>query len=120
MFFHNRQGYAPVLMESGCWTNDDPAAFGDRDAPQLSARVPPLLIIDSPLAGLGSTGLDQETSVRLMDTLISIADAPSSDGYACQVIAATNDPLPRADPSVQEIHIDDEQRFFDHAPVHTS
>ncbi|WP_406160478.1 transposase [Streptomyces sp. NBC_00882] len=28
-------------MESGCWTIDDPAAFGGRDAPQLSARVPP-------------------------------------------------------------------------------
>ncbi|MER5901087.1 DDE-type integrase/transposase/recombinase [Streptomyces mirabilis] len=33
--------YALVLMESGCWTIDDPAALGGRDAPQLSARVPP-------------------------------------------------------------------------------
>ncbi|MFG2795049.1 transposase [Streptomyces sp. NPDC048419] len=28
-------------MESGRWTIDDPAAFGGRDAPQLTARVPP-------------------------------------------------------------------------------
>jgi hypothetical protein len=28
-------------MESGCWTIDRPAAFGGRDAPQRSARVPP-------------------------------------------------------------------------------
>ncbi|WP_032769645.1 hypothetical protein [Streptomyces sp. CNS654] len=82
------------------------------------ARVPPLLIIDSPLAGLGATGLDQDTSLRLIDTLISIADDPSADGYACQVIAATNDPLPRPYPGVREIHINDEHRFFDHAPVH--
>ncbi|WP_438453118.1 hypothetical protein [Streptomyces asiaticus] len=59
-----------------------------------SVRVPPLLIIDSPLAGLGATGADHDTSLRLIDTLISIADDPSPDGYACQVIAATNDPLP--------------------------
>ncbi|MGA5059223.1 hypothetical protein ACPB99_17540 [Streptomyces pseudogriseolus] len=82
------------------------------------ARVPPLLIIDSPLAGLGATGLDQDTSLRLIDTLISIADDPSADGYACQVIAATNDPLSRPYPGVREIHINDEHRFFDHAPVH--
>ncbi|MGW3291056.1 hypothetical protein ACWDR3_41125 [Streptomyces sp. NPDC001002] len=41
-----------------------------------AVRVPPLLVIDSPLAGLGSTGLDHETSVRLIDTLISVADDP--------------------------------------------
>ncbi|MGX1975814.1 hypothetical protein [Streptomyces kronopolitis] len=82
-----------------------------------AVRVPPLLIIDSPLAGLGSTRLDHETSLRLIDTLISIADDPSPDGYACQVIAATNDALPRAYPGVREIHITAEQRFFDDAPV---
>ncbi|MGW0420984.1 hypothetical protein [Streptomyces sp. NPDC003015] len=91
-----------------------------RDVGRVDAavRVPPLLIIDSPLSGLGATGVDHDTSLRLIDTLISIADDPSPDGYACQVIAATNDPLPRTYPSVREIRIDDEHRFFDHAPVH--
>ncbi|NEB75900.1 hypothetical protein G3I40_11800 [Streptomyces sp. SID14478] len=81
--------------------------------------VPPLLIIDSPLAGLGSTGVDHDTSLRLIDTLISIADDSSADGYACQVIAATNDPLPLPYPGVREILLDEEHRFFDHAPAHT-
>ncbi|MHA4818235.1 hypothetical protein ACXZ65_28200 [Streptomyces aculeolatus] len=85
-----------------------------------AVRVPPLLIIDSPLSGLGATGVDRETSLRLIDTLISIADDPSPDGYACQVIAATNDPLPHAYPGVREIPIDDEHRFFDHAPERAS
>ncbi|MFJ4836345.1 hypothetical protein ACIP79_41610 [Streptomyces sp. NPDC088747] len=83
-----------------------------------TVRVPPLLVIDSPLAGLGSTELDQETSVRLIDTLTSVAAAPSPDGYAYQIIAATNDPLPRTYAGVREFHISDEQSFFDHAPVH--
>ncbi|MGA5207962.1 hypothetical protein [Streptomyces variegatus] len=79
-------------------------------------RVPPLLVIDSPLAGLGSQGLDHATGLRLIDTLIDIADESSPDGYACQVIAATNDPLPRSYPGVREIRIDADNRFFDHAP----
>jgi hypothetical protein len=79
-------------------------------------RVPPLLVIDSPLAGLGSQGLDHATGLRLIDTLIDIADESSPDGYACQVIAATNDPLPRSHPGVREIRIDADNRFFDHAP----
>ncbi|MEV7471457.1 hypothetical protein AB0O20_33905 [Streptomyces kronopolitis] len=79
-------------------------------------RVPPLLVIDSPLAGLGTQGQDHDTGLRLIDTLISIADENSPDGYACQVIAATNDPLHRPYPGVREIHIDLGNRFFDHAP----
>jgi rubrerythrin len=90
-----------------------------RDLGRLDAavRVPPLLIIDSPLAGLGATGLDRGTSLRLIDTLISVADDPSADGYACQVVAATNDPLPRTYPGVREIPINETDRFFDHAPA---
>jgi hypothetical protein len=61
-----------------------------------AVRVPPLLIIDSLLAGLGSQGLDHATGLRLINTFIDIADDASPDGYACQVIAATNDPLPRS------------------------
>jgi hypothetical protein len=79
-------------------------------------RVPPLMVIDSPLAGLGAQGLDRATGLRLIDTLIDIADDSSTDGYACQVIAATNDPLPRSYPGVREIRIDTDHRFFDHAP----
>ncbi|MFF1956133.1 hypothetical protein ACFVWX_03915 [Streptomyces sp. NPDC058220] len=79
--------------------------------------MPPLLIIDSPLSGLGSQGLDHDTALRLIGTLIDIADDTSPDGYACQVIAATNDPLPRPYPGVREIRIDTGNRFFDHAPV---
>ncbi|WP_395577293.1 hypothetical protein [Streptomyces sp. BK79] len=81
-----------------------------------AVRVPPLLIIDSPLAGLGAQGLDHATGLRLIETLIDIADDASPDGYACQVIAATNDPLPRPYPGVREIRIDTDNRFFDHAP----
>ncbi|MEU5583049.1 hypothetical protein ABZ791_36250 [Streptomyces huasconensis] len=81
-----------------------------------AVRVPPLLIIDSPLAGLGAQGLDHATGLRLIDTLIDIADDASPDGYACQVIAATNDPLPRPYSGVREIRIDTDNRFFDHAP----
>ncbi|MFI0990649.1 hypothetical protein [Streptomyces exfoliatus] len=91
-------------------------ALRDLGRSDVQVRVPPLLIIDSPLSGLGSTGLDHETSLRLIDTLISVAADPATDGYGCQVIAATNDPLPRAYPGVREIHIDTANRFFDHAP----
>ncbi|MGW5819367.1 hypothetical protein [Streptomyces noursei] len=85
-----------------------------RVAPDV--RVPPLMVIDSPLAGLGAQGMDHDTGLRLINTLIDIADDPSPDGYACQVIAATNDPLPRPYPGVREIRIDTDNRFFDHAP----
>lgn len=91
-------------------------ALRDLGRCDAKVRVPPLLIIDSPLSGLGSTGLDHETSLRLIDTLISVAADPAADGYGCQVIAATNDPLPRAYPGVREIRIDTANRFFDHAP----
>ena len=84
-----------------------------------AVRVPPLMIIDSPLAGLGAQGLDHATGLRLIDTLIDIADDASPEGYACQVIAATNDPLPRPYPGVREIRIDTDNRFFDHAPPRT-
>ncbi|MER5747094.1 hypothetical protein ABT097_27970 [Streptomyces sp. NPDC002225] len=79
-----------------------------------AVRVPPLLIIDSPLADLGA--VDQATGLRLIDTLIDIADDSSSDGHACQIIAAVNDPLPRPYPDVREIPLSTAHRFFDHAP----
>ncbi|AJE38709.1 hypothetical protein [Streptomyces nodosus] len=61
--------------------------------------------------------MDQATGLRLVDTLIDVAGGPSSDGYACQVIAAINDPLPRPYPGVHEIPVDTDNRFFDHAPL---
>jgi hypothetical protein len=79
-----------------------------------AVRVPPLLIIDSPLADLGA--VDQATGHRLIDTLIDVASDTSPDGYACQVIAATNDPLPHSYTGVREIPVDTDNRFFDHAP----
>ncbi|MFC9425789.1 hypothetical protein [Streptomyces sp. NPDC056987] len=79
-----------------------------------SVRVPPLLIIDSPLADLGA--VDQATGHRLIDTLIDVASDTSADGYACQVIAATNDPLPRRYTGVREIPVSTVHRFFEHAP----
>ncbi|MBF6047993.1 hypothetical protein GO001_22705 [Streptomyces sp. NRRL B-1677] len=91
-------------------------ALRDLGRVDRGVRVPPLMIIDSPLAGLGAQGLDHDTGLRLIDTLIDIADDPSPDGYACQIIAATNDPLPRPYPGVREIRIDTDNRFFDHAP----
>ncbi|CAM5587852.1 hypothetical protein ACIPPN_28820 [Streptomyces diastaticus] len=91
-------------------------ALRDLGRVDRGVRVPPLMVIDSPLAGLGAQGLDHDTGLRLIDTLIDIADDPSPDGYACQVIAATNDPLPRPYPGVREIRIDTDNRFFDHAP----
>ncbi|MFI5705506.1 hypothetical protein ACIA78_36395 [Streptomyces xanthochromogenes] len=91
-------------------------ALRDLGRVDRGVRVPPLMVIDSPLAGLGAQGLDHDTGLRLIDTLIDIADDPSPDGYACQVIAATNDPLPRPYPGVREIRIEADNRFFDHAP----
>ncbi|MFE5958077.1 hypothetical protein [Streptomyces rubiginosohelvolus] len=81
-------------------------------------RIPPLLIIDSPLADLGA--VDRATGERLIGALIDVATDTSSDGYACQVIAATNDPLPRPYPAVREISVSTTKRFFDHAPRSTA
>lgn len=72
------------------------------------------MILDSPLADLGA--MDHATGFRLIDTLIDVAGDPSSDGYACRVIAATNDPLPRSYSGVREIPVDTANRFFDDAP----
>ncbi|MGW0926077.1 hypothetical protein ACWD3J_44705 [Streptomyces sp. NPDC002755] len=93
-------------------------ALRDLGRADPGVRVPPLLIIDSPLTGLGTQGLDHASGLRLIETLIDVADDASPDGYACQVIAATNDPLPRPYPGVREIRIDADNRFFDHAPRH--
>lgn len=71
-------------------------ALRDLGRADPGVRVPPLLVIDSPLAGLGGQGLDHDTGLRLIDALIDTADDSSPDGYACQVIAATNDPLPHS------------------------
>ncbi|MEU2027020.1 hypothetical protein ABZ565_33545 [Streptomyces sp. NPDC016469] len=84
---------------------------------ESAVRVPPLLIIDSPLADLGA--VDRATRDRLIDTPIDVASDASSDGYACQVIAATNDPLPRSYSGAREIPVATTHRFFDHAPRST-
>ncbi|MFD8916078.1 hypothetical protein [Streptomyces sp. NPDC059575] len=89
-------------------------ALRDLGRTEPTVRVPPLLIIDSPLADLGA--VDQATGLRLIDTLIDVAGDTSADGYGCQVIAATNDPLPRAYSGVRDIPVDTDNRFFDHAP----
>src|SRR3954454_15678593 len=53
--------YDPVPMESGRWTIDNPAGPGGRDAPQLSARIPPQgsrsSIDASPTAALTNSAL---------------------------------------------------------------
>jgi hypothetical protein len=56
--------------------------------------VPPLLVIDSPANGFGAIDADQQISRRLMDQIITVAADPSTDGYACQVITASNDAHP--------------------------
>lgn len=61
--------------------------------------------------------LADTSGLRLIDTLIDVAADPSSDGYACQVIAATIDPLPRPYADVRETPVDTDNRFFDHAPA---
>ncbi|RPK37019.1 hypothetical protein EES39_31180 [Streptomyces sp. ADI92-24] len=78
-------------------------ALRDLGRADPSVRVPPLLIIDSPLADLGA--VDQATGHRLIDTLIDVASDTSADGYACHVIAATNDPPPRRCTAVREIPV---------------
>ncbi|WP_413114447.1 hypothetical protein ACK1X7_00100 [Streptomyces sp. CY1] len=82
-----------------------------------SVTVSPFLLIDSPLSGFGAQGLDEQTSTRLLTALITASDDPSADGFACQVITVTNDPLPQAYPGVREIRLNPEHRYFDHAPL---
>lgn len=81
-----------------------------------TVRIPPLMIIDSPLSGFGAQGVDAQIGARLMDQIIAVAADPSPDGYACQLIVATNDPLPGPRTGVREIALGPQQRFFDHAP----
>lgn len=78
--------------------------------------VPPFVLIDSPFSGFGAQGLDEQTSSRLLQTLTTAADDPSPDGFAYQVVAVTNDPLPRPYPGVREMGLGPEHRYFDHAP----
>ncbi|MFJ4972505.1 hypothetical protein [Streptomyces sp. NPDC088755] len=87
--------------------------------------MPPLLIIDSPLAPRPSPLADlgavaRATGERLIGALIGVASDTSSDGYACQVIAATNDSPPRSYPEVRETPVSTAKRFFDHAPRSTA
>jgi hypothetical protein len=77
--------------------------------------VPPLLIIDSPLNGLGSSGIDQETGTRLLDTLIDAAQDRSASALDCQIIATLNDPLPAPNSVIREIRLSETHRYFDHA-----
>ncbi|MEV5513877.1 hypothetical protein AB0L50_13250 [Streptomyces flaveolus] len=86
-----------------------------REEPAVT--VPPFLLIDSPLSGFGAQGLDEQTSSRLLKALIVAADDPSPDGFACQIITVTNDPMPQAYPGVREIRLSPEHRYFDHAPL---
>jgi hypothetical protein len=82
-----------------------------------TVRIPPLMIIDSPLSGFGAQGVDAQIGARLMDQIIAVAADPSPDGYACQLIVATNDPLPGPRPGVCEIALGPGMRFFDDAPL---
>ncbi|MFF8572714.1 hypothetical protein ACF07F_35280 [Streptomyces sp. NPDC015237] len=84
---------------------------------ESDVTVPPFLLIDSPLSGFGAQGLDEQTSSRLLKALITAADDPSPDGFACQIITVTNDPLPQAYPGVREIRLSPGHRYFDHAPL---
>ncbi|NEB79540.1 hypothetical protein G3I40_30620 [Streptomyces sp. SID14478] len=82
-----------------------------------AVRVPPLMIIDCPLAGLDTGKADQETGLRLLNTLAAAADDRDEDGYACQIIATSKGLLPTAvGLGVSEIRLDEDHRFFDHAP----
>ncbi|MFF7339730.1 hypothetical protein ACFZAT_20615 [Streptomyces sp. NPDC008163] len=60
--------------------------------------------------------LGKATGDRLIETLIDVA----SDGYACQVIAATSDPLSCSCTGVREISVGAARRFLHHAPRCTS
>ncbi|MFI1585640.1 hypothetical protein [Embleya sp. NPDC020630] len=82
-----------------------------------TVTVPPFLLIDSPLTGFGAQGDDHDTGVRLMNTLITAADDPSPDGYACQIVTTAVDPLERDYPGLREIRLSPDNRFFDHAPL---
>ncbi|MGW8569814.1 hypothetical protein [Streptomyces niveus] len=84
---------------------------------EATVTVPPFLLIDSPLSGFGAQGLDEQTSGRLLKTLITAADDPSLDGTGFQIITVTNDPLPQAYPGVREIRLSHQHRYFDHAPL---
>ncbi|AUA07962.1 hypothetical protein GTZ89_44520 [Streptomyces sp. SID8382] len=79
--------------------------------------VPPLLVIDSPLAGFSSHGADEDTSRRLLDQLISAASA-SHDSVSRQAIMAVNDRIPaQRDTGVEHLALGPDHRFFDHAPA---
>lgn len=82
-----------------------------------AVRVPPLMIIDCPLAGLDTGDEDQESGLRLLNTLVTAAGEPDEDGHTCQIIATTKGLLPAARGlGVSEIRLDEGHRFFDHAP----
>ncbi|MGW6214991.1 hypothetical protein [Streptomyces sp. NPDC055109] len=82
-----------------------------------AVRVPPLMIIDCPLAGLDTGEVDQETGLRLLNTLAAAADERDDEGYACQIIATTKGLLPvTACRGASEIRLAEDHRFFDHAP----
>lgn len=82
-----------------------------------TVRVPTLMIIDCPLAGLDTGEADQEIGRRLLNTLAAAAGELDEDGRACQIIATTKGLLPTsAGRGVTEIRLDEDHRFFDHAP----
>lgn len=86
-----------------------------RTVPQV--KMPPLLIIDAPASGFGSQGVDARVSQALLEQMINVAADPSPDGYACQIIAALNDPLTDPHSGVHEIPLSESNRFFDDAPL---
>ncbi|MFD3580512.1 hypothetical protein [Streptomyces sp. NPDC058644] len=93
-------------------------ALQDLAREETDVLIPPLLVIDAPLTGFSSQGLDEETSRRMLDQLLSAADPHGDEEAASQVITAVNDPLPRQrTATVEQIMLSTDNRFFDHAPL---
>ncbi len=78
--------------------------------------VPPLVIIDAPLTGFSSEGLDHETSRRMMEQILGAAETASADGLTSQVITAVNYRLPsQRSGDLEEIALSTTNRFIEHA-----
>ncbi|MEU5036024.1 hypothetical protein AB0G48_17975 [Streptomyces rubiginosohelvolus] len=83
--------------------------------------IPSMMIIDAPLTGFSSEGLDHDTSRRMMDQILGAAESTSADGLTSQVITAVNYRLPSQRSSdLQEIALSTTNRFIEHAPARSS
>ncbi|MGX5397150.1 hypothetical protein ACWLMY_35480 [Streptomyces anulatus] len=83
--------------------------------------IPPVMIIDAPLTGFSSEGLDHDTSRRMMDQILGAAQSSTADGLTSQVITAVNYRLPSQRSSdLQEIALSTTNRFIEHAPARMS